>query len=90
MTYPHLAALYATHGELVTVAGSPITAIYDGGYVGSHGVACTQPSLRCMAADVVSVTIDAAVVRGSVSYTVRGIEPMPPDEMETRLILELA
>lgn len=84
----HLAALYATFGEPVTVAGSPITAIFDGGYAEAAGVAGTQPSLRCRASDVAAVVRGAAVVRASVNYTVVNIEPLPPDQIETRLILQ--
>ena len=86
----HLSAFYADFGEPVTVAGSPITAIFDGGYLAANDAAGTQPTLRCLASDVSAVAIGAAVVRNGVSYTVRGSEPIAPDELETRLILERA
>ena len=85
-----LAPFYADFGETVTVAGASVTAIFSSGYAEALGVAGTQPTLRCAAADVSSVAIGAAVVRAGVNYTVRGKEPLPPDEVETVLILERA
>lgn len=85
---PSLALLYAQFGEPVTVAGSPVVAIFDGGYLASLDVQGTQPSLRCRAADVASVAVGATVVRGATSYLVRVIEPLAPDELEKRLVLE--
>ena len=85
-----IAGFYADFGEPVTVAGSPITAIYSSGYVEALDVATTQPTLRCRAADVAAVAVGAAVVRAGTSYTVRGKQPLPPDELETVLILERA
>lgn len=83
-----LPAFYADFGETVTVAGSQITAIWSGGYVEVDGVAGTRPLLRCRASDVAAVSVGATVLRGAVSYTVRGIQPVAPDELETVLILE--
>lgn len=85
-----LAAFYVDFGETVTVAGSPITAIFSGGFAAIDGVAGTRPLLRCRAADVAAVSVGAAVVRGAVNYVVRGIEPATPDELETFLVLERA
>lgn len=85
-----LSAFYADFGESVTVAGSPITAIFSGGYAEALDVAGTQPTLRCIAADVSGVALGAAVVRAGVNYTVRGKQPVAPDELETVLILERA
>jgi hypothetical protein len=90
-----LDALYATFGESATIAGSPITAIYDGGHVEALGVIGTQPSLRCRAADVSAIAVGAAVeldplLHAIVSYTVRERQVLPPDELEVRLILERA
>ena len=83
-----LSQLYADFGEPVTIAGAPVTAIFDGGYVAALDVASTTPTLRCIASTVASVTEGAAVVRAGTNYVVRGIEPIAPDERETRLILE--
>ncbi len=85
-----LSALYAEHGEPVTLAGSPAVAIFGGGYGEALDVAGTQPTLRCRAADVAAVTRGAAVVRAGVTYTVREKQPLAPDELETLLILERA
>lgn len=85
-----LPAFYFDFGETVTVAGASITAIFGGGYAEVEGVAGTRPTLRCRATDVAAVSVGAAVVRGAVSYVVRGIEPLAPDELEVLLILERA
>jgi hypothetical protein len=37
---------------------------------------------------VPGVAVGDAVVRAGVSYTVRGVESLPPDELEVRLVLE--
>lgn len=83
-----LAAFYVDFGETVTVAGSPITAIFSGGFAAIDGVAGTRPLLRCRAADVAAVSVGTAIVRGSTNYVVRGIEQIPPDEVEVLLVLE--
>jgi hypothetical protein len=86
-----LSAFYADFGESVTVAGSSISAIFDSGYGEAAGiVAGTVPRLRCRASDVSGVAIGAAVVRAGTNYTVRGREAVPPDELETVLVLERA
>jgi hypothetical protein len=91
MTYASdLAAVYAAQGEAVTVAGTAVTAFFDGGYAEALGVAGTGPSLRCIASTVAAAAAGDAVVRAAVTYTVRNILPIPPDELETRLILEAA
>lgn len=83
-----LSTYYADFGEVVTIDALPVTAIFDGGYIATLEVAGTQPSLRCIAADVLFVARGSAVVRASTNYIVRGIEPIAPDEVEVRLILE--
>lgn len=83
-----LPALYATFGEPVIVAGSPITAIFSGGQVDAVTLAAAQRELRCMAADAAGVGPGAPVVFRGLNYTVRAAEPIGPDELETRLILE--
>lgn len=82
-----LPTFYADFGEPVVVAGSTITAIFDGGYVDALGVASTQPSLRCQAPDVATAQKGAAVVRAGVNYTVETRQPVAPDELEIRLML---
>jgi hypothetical protein len=83
-----LPSLYFDFGETVTVDGADITAIFDTGYAETLEAAGSGPSLRCVSADVATVaTGDAATVR-AIAYTVRGIEPIGPDGLETRLILE--
>lgn len=85
-----LPALYATFGEPVTIAGSPITAIFEGGYADALEIAGTRPTLRCVASDVSAVATGAAVVRAGVNFIVREKRPLPPDEIEARLVLERA
>lgn len=85
-----LPALYSALGESVTVAGSPVTAIFDGGYAEQLGIGGTLPTLRCVASDVVGVERGDSVVRAGISYVVTNVEPIPPDEAEKRLILERA
>ncbi|MBX9736529.1 MAG: hypothetical protein K2X32_06345 [Phycisphaerales bacterium] len=62
-------------GVDVTIAGLPVTAIFDAAYVDPLGVASVRPVLTCATTDVASVVRGAAVVIGSVNYVVRGIEP---------------
>jgi len=93
MTFAALAAAalaenYAVLGELVTVDGDDITAIFDGGYAESLDAAGTAPSLRCIAADVAAVAVGDTVVRDGITYKVRNLLPIAPDELETRLVLE--
>ena len=83
-----LAAAYAQEGETVTVDGADVKAFFDAGYLDALGVAGTQLSLRCIASTVAGVAVGDTVVRAAVSYTVRGIQSIYPDELETRLILE--
>ena len=85
-----LAAVYAAQGEAVTVAGTAVTAFFDGGYSEVLGVAGTGPSLRCIASTVSAAAVGDTVVRGGVTYTVRNKLPIGPDELETRLVLEQA
>ncbi len=83
-----LVELYEQMGESVTLAGSPITAIFDGGYVEALGMSGTAPTLRCIASQAPASVIGQTAVRGAITYIVRGREPLPPDELEVRLILE--
>jgi hypothetical protein len=85
---PSLALIYAQFGEPVTIAGAPVSAIFDGGYVSALDVQSTAPSLRCRTADIGAVAVGATVVRGAITYLVRAIEPVAPDELERRLVLE--
>jgi hypothetical protein len=85
---PSLALIYAQFGEPVTIAGSPVTAIFDGGYIAALDVQSTAPALRCRASDIAAVAVGATVARAGVSYVVRAIEPVAPDELEKRLVLE--
>lgn len=85
-----LAAVYAAEAELVTVAGTSVEAFYDGGYAETLNMAGVAPSLRCIASAVAAAAVGDAVTRGTAGYVVRGIEPIAPDELETRLILERA
>ncbi len=85
---PSLTLLYAQFGESVTVAGTSVRAIFDGGYADALSVQGTAPSIRVRAADAASVTVGATVVRGATTYLVRVIEPVAPDELEKRLVLE--
>lgn len=85
-----LAGLYGDFSETVTINGSAASGIFDGGYSETLDVAGTRPTLRCIASAVVSVNAGATVIRNGVTYTVRGKEPIAPDELETRLILERA
>lgn len=83
-----LAGAYAALGESVTVDGSAVTAIFDAGYAEAFDVSGNIPSLRCISSTVSGVEVGDTVVRAAVTYTVRSIQPIAPDELETRLILE--
>jgi hypothetical protein len=72
-----LSVFYADFGEPVTVAGSPLTAIYSSGFIESLGVTSTAPTLRVRASDVVGVARGAPVVRAGVNYTVQETGLMP-------------
>jgi hypothetical protein len=85
---PSLALIYATFGEPVTIAAAPLTAIFDGGYADALAVQGTAPSLRVRTSDAASIAVGATVLRGATTYVVRVIEPVAPDELEKRLILE--
>ena len=83
-----LAAAYAAQGESVTVDGTACTAFFDAGYLDALGVAGKQVSLRCVSSSITGAAIGDTVVRSGASYTVREIQTIYPDELETRLILE--
>lgn len=83
-----LAIFYADFGESVTVRGTARTCIFDGGYVAVDGVAANQPSLRSFATDAIADEEGDTVVRAGVIYKIRDVEPIAPDELEVRLILE--
>lgn len=85
-----LTIMYADFGELVTINSVSTRVIFDGGWIdaGGLGVAGSDPSCRVATADATSITNAATLVRGATTYKVRRLEPLPPDEAETRLILE--
>jgi hypothetical protein len=84
-----LAASYEALGEPAVVAGSPpIIVIFSGGQVDAITLAAPQRMLRCRASDAAAVTEGAPVVFRGRSFTVRAMEPVAPDELETMLILE--
>lgn len=88
-----LPAIYAEFGdaEQPTLGGVPIAGIFDGGYVdaGGLGVAGTSPTFRCATTAAAAAVVDTTLfARAGVSYLVRGKQPIAPDEIETRLILE--
>lgn len=85
-----LAAAYAAQAETVSIGTGTALAFFDGGYGEAYEVAGTFPSVRCIASDVSTVAAGDTVVRDSVTYTVRNLMPIAPDELETRLILERA
>lgn len=85
-----LPVFYADFGETVVLNGSPITAIFDGGFVdaGGLGVAGTAPTVRCLASVAAAAVFGSTLVRGGITYLVRNKEPIAPDELEVRLFLE--
>jgi hypothetical protein len=85
-----LAAVYAAEGETVTVAGTAVSAFWNTGYGEALGVAGSDIALRCVASHVSHAAVGDAVVRGPASYTIRGIEAIFPDGLETLLVLERA
>jgi len=85
-----LAAAYATEGESITVDGTAVTCFFNTGYGDALGVSGDQLALRCIATSVSAVAVGDSVTRGSDTYTVRGIQPIAPDGLETFLILETA
>lgn len=88
MLAEHLAGYFVDFGEQVTIDGQAVTCIFDGGYSETLGAAGTLPSLLCVAAEVPTVAVGDAVVRGSAAYKVRNVLPSAPDEAFTRLVLE--
>ncbi|MEN9438321.1 MAG: hypothetical protein RIR09_2976 [Pseudomonadota bacterium] len=79
-------------GEVITVGGSVVDAIFDNGNtlgnVGIMGMASTQPVLNLASADVPSNPVGAAVLVGSASYLVAAHEP--DGTGISRLLLESA
>lgn len=84
----HLAGYFVDFGESVTVAGTAVTAIFDGGYAQTLEAAGTAPSLLAVGTDVAGVAVGDAVLRAGTGYVVRNVIPEPPDEVLTRLVLE--
>jgi hypothetical protein len=71
-----LAALFSDFGVPATVGGVAVTAIFDNNYAEALGyTAGAKPMLLLATAGVPDVAAGDAVVVGSVSYTVAGIEP---------------
>lgn len=85
-----LAAAYEAQAETVTVDGVAVRAFFDGGYAETMGAAGRALGLRCVASTVAGVAPGDAVVRGAENYTVREVQPIGPDELETYLVLEKA
>jgi hypothetical protein len=85
-----LTIMYADFGEAVTIDSVSKRVIFDRGWVdaGGLGVAGNDPSCRVASASAAAITNASTLVRGATTYKVRRIEPIPPDEAETRLILE--
>ena len=63
-------------------------AFFDEGYADALGVMGERYALRCIASTVASAAVGDTVVHDSTSYTIRGIQPIWPDAMETILVLE--
>lgn len=85
-----LAAVYAAEGETMTVGGSPVVCFFDEGYADALGIVGERYALRCIASTVASAAVGDTVVRGSTTYTIRGIQPIWPDALEAILVLEAA
>lgn len=85
-----LAALYTEHAEPFTLGAVEYRCIPDTGFVDAGGlsVAGTAPSFRIIAAEVPAIARNSTVVRVGVTYRVRSLEPLAPDALETRVILE--
>lgn len=79
-------------GEVITVGGSVVDAIFDNGNalgnVGLMGMASTQPLLTMATADVTANPVCAAVLVGSAAYLVAAHEP--DGTGISRLLLESA
>ncbi len=84
----YAAALAAGAGDSTFVAGAPVISLWESGHQPDLGVTGRALTVRCIAATVPGVAVGDAVVRSGVSYTVRGVESLPPDELEVRLVLE--
>ena len=85
-----LAAAYAAQGESVTVAGTAVTCFFNTGYADALGVATNARALRCISTSISHAAIGDTVTRSAIDYTIRGIEAIPPDGLETVIVLEAA
>lgn len=69
----------AEFATTVTLAGVPVSAIFDSAYalgsVGEYGMASSQPMLTLATADVPAAPIGQAVVVNGVNYLVTAHEP---------------
>ena len=89
MTYASdLAAAYEAHGETFTVDGTAVDAFIEAGFAESLGISGTAISVRCISSQIAGAAVGDTVVRGAASYTIREVQTIGPDELETRLILE--
>lgn len=63
-------------GQIITIAGNPITAIFADTAEDSLGMASSGPRIKCRAVDVPAVVVGDTVVVGSDTYLVA--EPVRP------------
>ena len=68
-------AMMTLFGELVTVAGAAIRAVFDAAYASPFEIASVSPVLTCREVDVAGVLAGAAVVVRGKNYVVRNVEP---------------
>jgi len=69
------AAFFADFGVPATIAGAPVAVIFDNEYMASLDVESSNPLALASAADVAAVAHGDAVVIGTASYTIAGIQP---------------
>jgi len=69
------AAFFADFGVPATIAGNPVSVIFDNEYLASLGVESSNPVALADDADVVGLAHGDAVVIGAVNYTVAEIQP---------------
>jgi hypothetical protein len=82
---------FADFGEVCTLAGASVRAIFDSQTVDAFGDVITQePSALLPTSSVPAAAAGQAFTRGGITYTVRAVRAEPPDGAFTRLALARA
>jgi hypothetical protein len=85
-----LPGIYDVFADPITINGNGRRGIQVDGFVdpGGFGVSSTRPTMRVIASENFGLAAGAVLVHAGVTYRVFDLQPIEPDKLETRLVLE--